>query len=85
MTPTLAELIAYCREHGIKGSYSARHDPPWWRAKITVGNVVYNVPADTRDAALERGAQVALNNLLDPPPEIGTAAYVAWQRRRRKD
>lgn len=85
MTPRLAELIAYCREHGIKGSYSVKHDPPWWRARITVGKVVYNVPADSRAAALERGAEVALANLTDSPPAIGTGAYAAWQQRRKRD
>lgn len=82
MTPKLAKLIAYCRANGIKGSYSVREDPPLWRARIKVGAVIYNVPADTEDEALERGAQLALDRLLDPPPQIGTPEYVAWRGRR---
>lgn len=54
----------------------------WCRARIKVGTVVYNVPADTEEAALERGAQLALDRLRDPPPEIGTPRYAAWQARR---
>lgn len=81
MTPKLAELIAYCRTNNIKGSYSCKEDPPHWRAKITVGMNVYNVPAATKDAALERGAEVALRDLLDPQPQPGTPEYVAWQER----
>lgn len=82
MQPKLAELIAYCREHGIKGSYNAKHDPPYWRAKVRVGMTVYSVPADTREEALERAAETALRNLRDPMPELGSRAYVAWRQRR---
>ncbi len=80
--PALAELIAYCSAHGIKGSYSARHDPPWWRARIKVGMEIHSGAADTRDAALERIAEIALRDLLDPMPQPGTREYVEWQRRR---
>ena len=84
MPPKLAELITYCQERGIKGSYSVRHDPPLWRAKVKAGQVIFDVPADTRDAALERAAETALEYLTDPQPVPGTDAYVTWKARRAK-
>lgn len=83
MTPKLAELIAYCKANNIKGSYNAIHDPPWWRARITVGMIRYNVPAETREEALERAAAMALDYLRDPPPEPGSAGYAEWWERRK--
>lgn len=82
MPPKLAELIAYCRERGIRGSYGVRHDPPHWRARVRVGQVVHSGTADTQDEALDRMAGVALDHLVDPMPQPGSEAYVAWQARR---
>lgn len=86
MTPKLADLIALCHERGIEGGYKVvedrTEDPPLWRARIRVGTVRFEVPDYTHDAALERGAQVALDYLLDPEPRHGTREYVEWRRRR---
>lgn len=83
MTPKLAELIAYCNEHGIKGSYNTRHDPPRWWARIRVGMIIHSGAADTEDAVLERIAKVALDSLLDPMPMPGSDTYAEWQARQK--
>lgn len=82
MPPKLAQLIAYCQASGIQGSYSAREDPPLWRARVKIGMTSFSAPADTRDEALERAAGSALRFLLDPMPQHGTPEYVAWEARK---
>lgn len=82
MPPKLAELIAYCHEHGIKGGYRSWHDPPRWRARVAVQTTAFVAPGDTEGEALDRAAENAMRHLTDPMPQPGTRAFVEWQERR---
>lgn len=83
MPPKLAELIAYCQAHGIKGSYRTWHDPPYWRARVKTGRLAHSAPAETEHAALDRAAAIAMADLLDPMPAPGTDESVAWRARKK--
>lgn len=67
----LTDFLAYCREHGLHGSYSARQEGSWWRAKVRVGMKVFTGPANTREDALNWMAGAALKHLRDPEAKMG--------------
>lgn len=64
---SLSELLAYCREHDIHGSYRTKQEgPDRFRAYIRTDRVGTNGIDDTREKALDRIAAIVLRDLKNP-------------------
>lgn len=81
---SLEALLAYCRDHDLRGSYRVRKEEMGYRAYIRVGERSTNGIDATRQGALDRIAAGMLDDLMDPMPTPGTPAYVDWMARRDK-
>jgi hypothetical protein len=64
---SLADLLAYCAEHDIHGTYRCKREgPDRWRAYISTNKVGTNGIDTTREKALDRIAANVLKELTDP-------------------
>lgn len=75
---SLADLLAYCAEHDIHGSYRCKQEgPEQFRAYIRTDKISTNGIDTTREKALDRIAGLVLEELRNPwvydPPGIAGA------------
>lgn len=75
---SLQDLLAYCAEHGIHGTYRVKQEgPDRWRAYIRTDKTDTNGIDSTREAAFDRIAAAVLKDLKNPwvydPPGMSGA------------